>query len=166
MTDGDGARSKALIDRMSLPASGFEFSGGQEDVIHPGLAVEQSLDGRVVRHVGHDGSHRSAQVGGCTPQPVLGSSGDRDGRSRCQCQPRGFQADAGAPADDDHTIVLQGHSHLGSATTAIASISIRKSGWNNAWTPTHVLAGGLTPEKNCATRAPTAGAIAGVYPTM
>jgi hypothetical protein len=30
---------------------------------------------------------------------------------------------------------------------------------------THVLAGGLTPEKNCATRAPTAGAIAGVYPT-
>jgi hypothetical protein len=37
-------------------------------------------------------------------------------------------------------------------TTAIASISIRKSGWNSAWTPTHVLAGGLTPEKNCATR--------------
>ena len=48
--------------------------------------------------------------------------------------------------------------HFRSDTRAIASISIRKSGWNKAWTPTQVLAGGLTPEKNCATRAPTAGA--------
>src|SRR5262249_10887302 len=122
--------------------------------------------GPVARPLAPPGWPRPARVGGRTPQPVLGSSGDRDGRSRCQCQPRGFRADPGAPSDDDHTIALQCHSHLRFGTPAIGSISIRKSGWNNAWTPTHMLAGGLTPEKELRTPRTPRGGDRGRPPTM
>ena len=51
------------------------------------------------------------------------------------------------------------------ATAAVASISMRKSGCINAWTPTQVEAGGSTPAKNSATRGAICAAASRSRPT-
>jgi hypothetical protein len=163
---GDEAVAHQEQHRRShhVPASRLELSGGQEDVIDPSspsnraLTDPSSVTSATTERTAPPRS-AAARRSRSSDRPAIVTDAPAANASRAVSRP-------GAPADDDHALALEYHDHLRSGTTAIASISIRKSGWNSAWTPTHVLAGGLIPEKNCATRAPTAGAISGLYPTM
>ena len=90
-------------------------------MINPRLTLEQGPDRRLVRHVGDDRPHpppSRADLSGIakafdrSPESVLGSASDRDGRPLGQRQPGRLQADPGTAADHNQMLTLKSHSHF------------------------------------------------------
>ena len=105
---------KSAVERRLVPLpDGFEVGDAgvdEQDIEPPEFPAKRlgdSLLGRGVARIGRDGQHTASQFLHCVFQRRRVFSGDGDTRAFRRKQPRGFQADAGAPPGNQRALSLE-----------------------------------------------------------